>query len=204
MAVVYRIYANTGAGDPIDWEAPVATVSGLTWNTPALAFSTDWSFGMRPYDDVLMLEYQGIDATTRVIVGPNGEDLTDRPPPVQNVIVTGAEGLALNVAWSFGVVNSGTYSFVRPTGFKVWHAVAPGPIDYDDPPSVTVPYAVGQINYSATITGLTAGTDYVIGVRSYGVLSDDGSVDVVLATVDGTAPSAPQSLVATAGIWEDP
>ena len=52
---------------------------------------------------------------------------------------------------------------------------------------------------SATVTGLTNGTEYSFGVRAVGLSGDGAEATVVATPLAATAPAAPTSLTATAG-----
>ena len=64
MSTGYHIYSNTGAGDPINYTSPVATITSpatTTWSSSALTHPGTWSFGVRAFDTVSGLEERNLD-----------------------------------------------------------------------------------------------------------------------------------------------
>lgn len=181
MSIQYHVYANNGAGGPIDWATIVATVSGLTWTSGTLALSSDTTYGIRAYDTVAALEEQSIDATARILLDGSGADITNRPLPVANltasVKVNGS--IALDWVW-FGPTNP-----TPLTGFKVYGGTPT--ISYSSP-LATIPYSAGRNTFRTTLAGLTDGSSYQIGVRAYNATGDDGSLSVVTIVADATGP----------------
>ena len=79
--LAYHVYANTGAGDPINYATPIATVSGTAWTSGTLAAPGTWSFGVRAFDG--NGEEQNLDCAVVIVLDANGNDITNRPmPPV--------------------------------------------------------------------------------------------------------------------------
>ena len=117
MAIHYRVYGNGGVGGaPIDYSTVLATVSGTSWVTPALALGSNWLFGVRAFDTVSGLEELNTDATTRVIVDGNGADASGRPgSPLAIAADPQANGTVL-VTWTF----LPTPGLALPSLFKIW------------------------------------------------------------------------------------
>ena len=79
MSIEYHVYGNTGSGDPIDYSLPLATLSGLSWNSGSLTFPGTWSFNVRAYDTVSGLEEQNLDCAISIILDSSGNDITHWP-----------------------------------------------------------------------------------------------------------------------------
>ena len=78
MSTEYHVYANSGAGGPIDYSAPVATVSALTWTSGASLAGRLEVRGPR-FDTVSSLEELNLDASVELVLDSGGNDITNRP-----------------------------------------------------------------------------------------------------------------------------
>jgi hypothetical protein len=74
----YHVYSNAGSG-PINYSTPIATVLGLTWTFPPLAYPDDWWFGVRAFNSYG--EEQNLDCVVELILDATGHDITNRPLP---------------------------------------------------------------------------------------------------------------------------
>ena len=191
MSVVYHIYKNNGSGGPIDWTTVVATVSGLTWTSSALATPSDTTFAVRAYDNVTTYEDQNIDATARLVVSSGGVDITNVPVAPSMLTVTPTANASLEVDWLYAGAISGAKA---PTGFKIYCNTPT--VSYGSP-AATVAFSPGRTAYYKSITGLTDGSAYQVVVRSYNATGDDGNTTVATATAVSTGPSAVDSLTVT-------
>jgi hypothetical protein len=79
--LLYRIYANTGIGDPINYATPVATTGLLSWTSSALAYPGDWKFGVRAYNPTNGLGEKNLDCAVEIILDAAGTDIANRPGP---------------------------------------------------------------------------------------------------------------------------
>lgn len=77
--LAYNIYSNAGSG-PINYNSPIATVTGTTYTTAILAYPDDWKFGVRAFD--AYGEEQNVDCMIDIILNSSGFDITNRPDPV--------------------------------------------------------------------------------------------------------------------------
>lgn len=188
--IEYRVYANDGEGGPINLATPWATTRSANFVAgPTLTANASWSFLVRVYDRDLELLEDGTDARVDLVTDGDGNDITLRPRPV-NVLTArpGASG-ELIVTW--------TYLWTRDARaadeFRVWAVASPGPIDFTATPSAAVSIQGGETTYQTTLTGLTAGTTYLVAVRAVNGTADDGSTATVtvaagVSAATGDAP----------------
>jgi len=193
QAVWYHVYANTGAGDPINYQTPVATTSGLTWTSSPLSFAADWKFGVRAFYQPGGLEEQNLDCAVEIILDSTGRDITNRPAPPTGLRAIAVKGGAIKVEWSYP---NPVTTAKTPTGFHVYDGI--GSVSYTTPVA-TVAYSSSIANvWTATISGLTNGTTYTIGVRAFNAVAEEPNTSTVSCTSDANGPSAVQSLTAIA------
>jgi hypothetical protein len=190
--ISYNIYANDGAGGPVDYTTVVANTAGLTWTSGALGLSSRNRFAVRATDGVN--EEENVDAHVDVIVNAAGADVTfvpfaPRGLVARNIAAIGA-ACRVRLDWSCP-------SYDRdhmPTGFRVYRGTtAPnyGVV------IATVTYSAGKQHYSATMTGLTDATAYGFGVRAYNATGQEANDIVVTITADATPPDEADDLAAT-------
>lgn len=195
MAIHYRVFANNGAGGPLDVATPVATVtSGTVWViSPTPAAGEDWTFLVRAYDTVTGLDDGGVEARVVISLSAGGTDLATAPAAIQGLGArAGSDGSAV-VSWIFPTNAIGG----APTGFRVW-ATAGSTVNYGAAATATVAYVAGQLHYSTTLTGLTDGQAYAIGVRAYNATAEESSTLSASIVADDSPPSSPLSLAAVA------
>ena len=158
MATAYHIYTNTGAGDPINYASPVATVSALTWTSSALSYPGTWSFGVRAFDTVSGLEEQNLDCSvTMRLARPVKTSPTSRSLP-------SASGL---FPWradryeSSGLIRSSIAPGCRPDSTSTLGLVVR--LTTRRPPRPSCSTQGIANSFVANLTGLTDGTTYTIG-----------------------------------------
>jgi hypothetical protein len=184
MAIAYYIYTNTGAGDPINYSKPAATVSTLTWPSPTLSFPGSWSFGVRAFDTVSGLEEQNLDCSVTVTLSTSGQDVTNQPMPAVGIRAFPMAGGSIRVEWPYPVVNRARV----PTGFNVYIGTGGTP-NYSSPVA-TVLFAAGIANsFVCNLPGLSGGTTYTIGVRAYNAITEESNTNTVTVTANATGPS---------------
>lgn len=193
MALEYRVYANDGAGGPVDYTTPVATTSSLTYVGSALPLSSDTTFAVRTRDTVSGLEDLNTDARVQIVVNAAGADVTNRPNAPRGLTARLLAAGSIRVEWLYPPAGQ----LGAPTSFKVW-ATLGASVNYAASPSTTVTYDPGRQLYSATLTGLTGGSAYSVGVRATNASGDETNTASVAITPDSTAPSAPTGLTGTA------
>ncbi len=187
MSIAYHIYVGSSSGGPVNYAAPVAIVSALTWTSAPLAFGSDTTFAVRAYDTATLLEDRNIDARMRVVTGPAGEDHTGLPNAPSLLAVSPAVAGSMFVSWRYNGGGQGA----RPTGFRVY-AGTPA-VGYVTPVA-TVAYRDDRTPYRATLTGLADATQYAFAVRSYNASGEESNVAVVTATARVAGPDPVQSL----------
>ena len=191
--VWYHVYANTGAGDPINYQVPVATVNGLSWTSSPLSYAGDWRFAVRAFYYPNGLEEQNVDCAVEIILDAGGIDITNRPAPPTGLRAIAAKGGKIKVEWGYGRPASKART---PTGFHLYQGI--GSVSYTTPVA-TVSYGAAIVNvWTAVVTGLTSGTTYVFGVRAYNATAEEPNIATVTCTSDADGPSAVQSLTAVA------
>jgi hypothetical protein len=177
MAIVYNIYANDGAGGPVNYATPVGTTAGLTYTTLPLPAGSDTTFALRALDTSNLLEDANTDASTRIIVDANGGDISNRPNPPHAVAVSAAPGAACLVSWAFNT----TAGFGTPVGFQIF--LTQGLLIAYSTSAATVPYVPGQVGYAYTLSGPYARATYTVAVRAYNTSGSDGNTVAVTAVV---------------------
>lgn len=193
MATGYHIYTNTGAGDPINYASPAATVSALTWTSPTLSFPGTWSFGVRAFDTESGLEEQNLDCSVTMSLESSSQNITNQPLPPAGLRALPLAGGSVRLEWPYPVVNRARV----PTGFHVYMGTGGTP-DYSTP-TETVSFGAGLANtFVANLSGLTDGTTYSIGVRAYNATAEETNTNTVAVTADASGPSAVVSLTAIA------
>jgi hypothetical protein len=189
QAVWYHVYANTGQGDPINYATPIATVDGLSWRSPPLAYPGDWRFGVRAFYDRNGLEEQNLDCAVEIILDGSGNDITNRPGPPTGLRALAVAGGNIKVEWSYPNPPSAAKT---PVGFHVYIGV--GSLSYASPVA-SVSYASAIMNsFMAALTGLLNGTAYTIGVRAYNATAEEPNTVTVNCMSDASGPTAVQCL----------
>jgi hypothetical protein len=187
----YRIYGNGGGGGPIDYSTPLATTASLTWTSGALAAGSRWRFAVRAFDTTSGLEETNVDAVVLLDLDAARRDVTSLPSPPEHLTVDPAAGGAV-VHWSYPFTAAAT----RPTGFRIY-AGSPTP-DYGTVLTTVAYYRSPIAVFRATLTGLTPGVTYRVGVRAYNASGEETNTTVADVTIPASAPSNVDSLAGTA------
>lgn len=194
MAIVYRIYANDGAGGPLDYTNLVGTTGTLAFSPPALAAGSDWTFGVRAFDDATGLEESNTDARVRIRVDAAGVLVGDLPNPPVGLTVSPRPGDLVFARWSYAKAGQAA----PPTGFRVY--LAPGTVTLPAAPAATVPFSDSGVfnTYSAQVGPITPGVAYQVVVTAYNAAGETAPAPQGTATVEAPAspPSAPVCLPA--------
>ena len=190
-AAHYHIYGNAGTGGPIDYGTILATVSGTTWTTPALAAGSSWAWAVRAFDPATGLEESNVDQRAFVVLSGTGGDLTNLPAPPVGLSVTAAAGGALEVAWHAPVSPRDP---ARPTRFFVY--VGTGGTPSYAAAVRTVPAYPGRSSYRCQLAGLTGGIAYSVGVRAGNAAGVETNTTARTVTADATPPPNVAALAA--------
>ena len=192
--VWYHVYANTGAGDPINYQTPVATIEGddVDLLSPLVCRRLEIR---RP--GVLLpgtaSRKQNLDCAVEIILDSSGNDITNRPAPPTGLRAIAVKGGNIKVEWSYP--NPATAA-KTPTGFHVYDGI--GSVSYTTPVA-TVSYASSIANvWTAVITGLSDGTTYSFGVRAFNAVAEEPNTATVTCTSDASGPGAVQGLMGVA------
>lgn len=191
MSIVYHVYANNGAGGPVDYTTILATVSGLTYTTTALSFPGDYTFAVRAYDNVALIEETNVDARVRLVLDSSGNNVTGRPNAPTGLTALATAGGGASLAWQYNPGAQGG----APTGF---HVYAGSPTPSYGSPVATVPYATGRAVFTAQLSGLTGGTTYQVVVRAYNAVAEEPNTNDVSFVAATAGPAAVDSLTGTA------
>jgi hypothetical protein len=94
--------------------------------------------------------------------------------------------------------STGATPLSSPNMIDVWSGGTSGTPNYGTI-AATVPFSSGINNsFQATLTGLSDGVQYAIGVRASKGVAEESNTTFVLATADATGPSAFVGLTAMA------
>jgi hypothetical protein len=193
MSIGYHIYANSGAGDPINYSSAIATTSSLRWTSGSLTFPGTWSFNVRAYDTVSGLEEQNLDCALSIALDSNGNDITACPLPPLALRAFAQSAGAIRVEWYYPPSAGPT----APTGFNVYTGTGGNP-NYGSP-AATVAFSAGIANtFVSNLAGFTDGTAYTIGVRAFNATAEELNVYTVSVTADSSGPAAVGSLTGIA------
>jgi hypothetical protein len=184
MATEYHIYTNTGAGDPINYSKPAATVSTLTWTSSTLSVAGTWSFSVRAFDTLSGLEEQNLDCSVTDTLAKSGQDVTNQPLPPSGIRAFPMAGGSVRVEWPYPVVNRARV----PAGFNVYVGAGAAP-NYSAPAATVLFGASIGNSFVCNLTGLSSGTAYTIGVRAYSAIAEETNTNTVTVTADATGPS---------------
>ena len=218
--VQYHVYANIEGSNPIDYSTPVATVTGLSWTTSALAPGT-WRFGVRAFNS--NGEEQNLDCSVTIVLDAEGNDITDIPASPTGLRAFATAGGGVRVEWWYPA----TIGSKAPTGFHIYAGnvsvpetasaypnvavpnrslfnsanivTAPAVTPNYAAPAATVLYSAGLFNtFQANLVRLMDGIEYAVGVRAYNSVGEEQNTTVVTVTADATGPAAVDSLTARA------
>ena len=191
MSLEYRIYANDGAGGPVDLSSPIATVSGTTWDAPPLAAGADATYVVRVRDAASGLEEQNADARVRIRLAADCLDASALPNAPVGLTVKARSGSTARVSWLYSAGGPGS----PPTVFRVY-AGATTP-DYSRP-AATASYSANSPGrpYEATISGLPPGP-LVVVVRAANAAGEEANTQAASTTIPAAGPSAVVGLTAS-------
>ncbi len=192
MAVQYHVYANSGRGDPIDYQHPVDTTAMTTFTSWGLRFPGIWKFAVRAFDVLTGLEEQNLDAQVTITLGADGSDVSSIPDPPVGLLVLAVAGGKIRVEWGYPTIHGG-----NPTGFHVYLGSGGSP-NYAAPAGTVTALDGIFPRYSTLITGLTTGITYSVGVRAFNSAGEEANTRFVNVLLKGSAPRAVVNLTATA------
>jgi hypothetical protein len=190
--IEYRVYANDGAGGPVDLTSPVATVSGLSWTSGPLGLPSDNTWLVHAYSPASGLEDLNADARVRVVLDPGGADVTARPNAPVGLSAVATAGGTLAVTWTYNPGGQGG----SPTGFHVYLGT---PTPSYGTPAATAPYTAPGVAYRAALAGLADGVTYQVAVRAYNATAEEANTAVASAVASAAGPSPVDDLTATLG-----
>ncbi len=192
MAIVYQVFSNDGAGGPIDYSAPIATVSGTSYTTAALAPSGDYRFAVRTKDTATGLAEANTQASVRIALDAAGDDVGRAPSPPFAAVARATSGGGCLVSWSYFAAGQAA----APTSFLVYLTAGTTP-DLTTP-AATVAYRPGAPGYSCGLGGLADGTTYTVAVVSLGGASLASAAATATVVGDATPPGDVEALAAVA------
>lgn len=153
--MAYRIYSNHANGGPVDYSAPLATVTALSCVCGPLPVSSDSTFVVHAFDQVSLKEEANTDARIRLRLDSQGQDISDQPAVVDSLTVVPSLGGGGRVSWTFvsaiGAVSPSTFTLNLYDGQTI---VA----------SANLPFQPGQIAYSHVFPGPLSPAVYTAGV----------------------------------------
>ena len=194
---VYHIYANNGAGGPLNLTTPVFTTANTTWTT-TVAKPSDTTWLVRTFDLSTGLEDQNGDARVTVVIGSTGTDLTDLPNAPSGLTVIPTAGGGALATWIYNPGGQGG----APTGFHLYSGTPS--VSYTTPVT-TVNYGSAYFgagiafHYQASFSGLTDGTVYEVGVRSFNATGEEPNTITASVTGAAAGPQPIPSLTLTLG-----
>jgi hypothetical protein len=192
MAISYNIYANDGMGGNVNYLAPIATTSDLTYAVGVLVMPSDNTFAVRAFDTVSGIEEANTDARVRIILDASGNDVTNRPNAVVGLSAQPTAGGTCWVSWGYDSTGQGG----PPSLFNVILTV--GSRSSLSNPTASIAYLPGVPGYGCSLGGLVANTPCTIAVQAVGASSELlGLITTVPITYLATSLSDVDSLVAT-------
>lgn len=186
MAIQYHVYRSPSPGSPIDYATPVATVSGTTWSSPALADGVHL-LAVRAFDGAD--EELNLDAVVRVEVAPDGSDLSGLPRAPTDLDASPSAPGALRVTWRAAADGP------RATSYRVYTG---SPTPSYTLPVATVAHVPGASLQAVSLTGLTPGSTLAVAVRAVVAAAEELNAGYVVATVDAGPPDEPDDMVVVA------
>ena len=193
MAIAYHIYRNDGRGGEVDYNSPIATTAGPTFEAGSLAAPGDHRFGVRAFDATSGIEEANTDARVRIVLDPDGNDVTARPNGVVGLQARATAGATCWVAWGYDPTGQGG----PPTSFLV--AIGVASATGSGFGSATLDYLPGVAGYGCSLAGLPANTPCLVTVRAVGSSSLlAGPIATALVIDPATPLGAVDSLVAAA------
>lgn len=193
MAIVYQVFSNGGSGGPVDYTAPIATLSGTSYTTGALAPSGDYRFAVRAQDTATGLAEANTEASVRIVLDPSGQDVGRVPNAPFALVARPTSNGGCLVAWSYFAAGQAA----APTSFLVY--LTAGTTPSLTTPVATVSYRPGVSSYSCQLSGLADATTYTVAVVSQGAASPSAGAAATSRVVgDTTPPGDVEALAAVA------
>ncbi len=190
MAIEYHVYANTGAGDPINYSSVVDTTATLTYTTSPLSYPGSWSFGVRAFDTVSGLEEQNLDCSLTIVLDASGNDITNRPVSSSGLRAFALAGGSIRAEWYYPPTSGAK----APSGFHVYTGT--GEMPSYTMPAATVLFSTGIANsFVVNMTGFSDGVTYSIGVRAFNTTAEEPNTYAVTVTAIATGPGPVDGLV---------
>lgn len=188
MSLQYRVYV--GVNGPPDYSSPAVTTSSLTASIGPFGGSSTVVAVVRAFDAVSGLEDTSTDARVVVLIDSEGEDATGFPlAPVGLSVRATAGGNAI-------------VSFSEPLngGARGFHVFIGTPVPDYSTPVASIAYDRGSPGapLSATISGLSDGVTYAVGVRAFNAIGEEQNTTVAFVTGKSTGPLAVVPLSASA------
>lgn len=190
MPTHYHIYGNSGTGGAVDHSTILATVTGTSWESPALALGSRWTFAVRAFDEASGLEESNIDASVSIVIDGSGLDVTDLPGPPQAVTARATSSGIARIDWAYPAPRSRAK---RPMGFHLYRG-APTP-DFSEV-AATVVYRDAP-SFAAAISGLEGGVTYQVAVRAFNSTGEEANPLTASVTAKESGPSAVDDLTST-------
>jgi hypothetical protein len=187
--VTYHVYANSGAGDPIDYATPIATTSALSYTTGPLAFPGSWSFGVRASN--ANGEEQNLDCAVTLMLDATGKDVSAMPAAPMALVATAVAGGGVKVQWTIPLTGTSV-----PSGFHVY--IGLGSPDYTTPVATVAFQSRRGGVWVTDLTGLADGSVYSVGVRAYSAVAEETNTRTVNVTARTSGPAAVHNLTGTA------
>ena len=191
MAIHYHVYTNDGAGGPVDYSAPIASTSALSFETGTLPAPSDYRFAVRAYDTESGYEEANTDAIARIVLDGLGRDVGSRPVAPHALTAKATVAGGFRAAWAHRT----PAGRVEPTRFLV--SIAPASAPTMSTRIGSVEFRKGQAGYSFQGSGLLDQTQYVLSVSAQGAadyLESDSVTTLFVA--DATAPEDVDNLIA--------
>ncbi len=182
----YRVYSNDGAGGPVDYSTPIATVSTLTYTPTALPHSSSTTFAVRAYDPATGLEEENTDARVTILIDASGNDVSARPNSPQGISARAGVAGAVRVEWAYVTSGQGA----APTYFDIWYT-AGSTVNYAASPLLSVAHTPGRLHYAADLPPQAGGVAAVVGVRARNANGRDPNTASAAVTPIAAAPSPP-------------
>jgi hypothetical protein len=191
VVVQYHVYANTGIGDPINYDSPIAATTATTFTTSPLSFPGTWSFAVRAFD--VFGEEQNLDCALSIVLNTTGQDITNQPLPPTAIRAFALVGGDIRVEWFYPPTTGPR----APTGFHVYAGT--GGVPNYATPVATVLFSAGFGSaFQVDVTGFIGGGVYTIGVRAFNATAEEQNTNTVVVTAIATGPTAVIGLTAAA------
>jgi hypothetical protein len=191
LGVVYRIYSNGGSGGPVDYDSPIAEVSGLEWTSQALPAGSSFRFAVRAYDPVSGLQESNLDATSALVIDAEGRDATRVPRPPMGLRSVDRGGGRIRLEWAI----ADSLASNRATHYHVY--LEQDTVRNFSSPIVVPVSAIRGVVASTELHGLLEGRLYAAVVRAANAHGEDGNVNQIRFTADHTPPARVDALSAS-------